>query len=45
MKAEGFRIVDAAPRHGSRGTMVFFVHPKTTAETALGYLMEVVQEG
>jgi methylmalonyl-CoA/ethylmalonyl-CoA epimerase len=45
MKAEGFRIVDAAPRQGSRGTMVFFVHPKTTAETAFGYLIEVVQEG
>jgi methylmalonyl-CoA/ethylmalonyl-CoA epimerase len=40
MKENGFEIVDAAPRKGSRGTQVFFVHPK-----ALGYLMEVVQEG
>jgi methylmalonyl-CoA/ethylmalonyl-CoA epimerase len=40
MKASGFKIIDAAPRKGSRGTTVFFVHPK-----ALGYLLEVVEEG
>lgn len=40
MKQSGFEIVDAAPRKGSRGTQVFFVHPKE-----LGYLLEVVQEG
>ena len=40
MKGKGFRIIDAAPRKGSRGTTVFFVHPKS-----FGYLMEVVQEG
>lgn len=45
MKKEGFRIIDVAPRAGSRGSKVFFVHPRTTDETALGYLMEVVQEG
>lgn len=39
MKANGFNIIDPAPRKGSRGTTVFFVHPK-----ALGYLLEVVQE-
>jgi methylmalonyl-CoA/ethylmalonyl-CoA epimerase len=40
MKNAGFNIIDAAPRKGSRGTTVFFVHPKT-----FGYLIEVVQEG
>jgi methylmalonyl-CoA/ethylmalonyl-CoA epimerase len=40
MRACGFAIIDKAPRKGSRGTTVFFVHPK-----ALGYLVEVVQEG
>jgi len=45
MKANSFKIIDAAPRSGSRGTKVFFVHPKTTEAAAFGYLMEVVQEG
>jgi len=44
LKAKGFQIIDAAPRPGSRGTTVFFVHPKTTEAAALGYLLEVVQE-
>jgi methylmalonyl-CoA/ethylmalonyl-CoA epimerase len=41
----GFNMIDKAPRAGSRGTTVFFVHPKTTAETSLGVLYEFVQEG
>lgn len=45
MKANGFNVLDAAPRKGSRGTTVFFVHPKTTEQVAFGYLIEVVQEG
>jgi methylmalonyl-CoA/ethylmalonyl-CoA epimerase len=45
LKVKGFNIIDKAPRKGSRGTTVFFVHPKTTDTTALGYLLEVVQEG
>jgi methylmalonyl-CoA/ethylmalonyl-CoA epimerase len=45
LKAKGVHILDAAPRPGSRGTTVFFVHPKTMDATALGYLIEVVQEG
>lgn len=45
MREKGFQIIDAAPRNGSRGTKVFFVHPKTTQAAAFGYLMEVVQEG
>lgn len=45
LKARGFRIIDAAPRPGSRGTTVFFVHPTTTETAAFGYILEVVQEG
>jgi methylmalonyl-CoA/ethylmalonyl-CoA epimerase len=45
MKQDGFKIIDKAPRKGSRGTTVFFVHPKTTETAAFGYLIEVVQEG
>jgi methylmalonyl-CoA/ethylmalonyl-CoA epimerase len=45
LKANGFKIIDAAPRPGSRGTTVFFVHPKTTEAVSFGYLLEVVQEG
>jgi len=45
LKQNGFKIIDAAPRKGSRGTTVFFVHPKTTEAAAFGYLLEVVQEG
>ena len=45
LKAKGFKIIDPAPRKGSRGTTVFFVHPKTTEQAAFGYLLEVVQEG
>jgi methylmalonyl-CoA/ethylmalonyl-CoA epimerase len=45
LKANGFKIIDPAPRKGSRGTTVFFVHPKTTEAAAFGYLLEVVQEG
>ncbi|MCW5941181.1 MAG: VOC family protein [Fimbriimonadaceae bacterium] len=45
MKAAGFNIIDAAPRKGSRGTTVFFLHPKTHRDGALGVLYEIVQEG
>ncbi len=45
MKENGFKLIDAAPRKGSRGTTVFFVHPKTTETAAFGYLLEIVQEG
>lgn len=38
--AAGGRMIDTAPRPGSRGTTVAFVHPKA----ALGTLVELVQE-
>jgi methylmalonyl-CoA/ethylmalonyl-CoA epimerase len=44
LRARGFRILDAAPRPGSRGTTVFFVHPKALPDTPLDVLIEVVQE-
>jgi methylmalonyl-CoA/ethylmalonyl-CoA epimerase len=45
MKANGFRLIDDGPRKGSRGTTVFFVHPKTTEAAAFGYILEIVQVG
>jgi methylmalonyl-CoA/ethylmalonyl-CoA epimerase len=44
MKAAGFNLIDAAPRKGSRGTTVFFVHPKSRAEGAFGFLIEIVED-
>lgn len=40
VKAQGGRMIDEAPRPGSRGTTVAFVHPKG----AFGTLIELVQE-
>ena len=44
LKAEGFYIIDKAPRPGSRGTTVFFIHPKSHDETPFGVLYEVVED-
>ncbi len=43
MHASGFRLIDAAPRPGSRGTTVFFVHPKSRADNPFGTLFEIVE--
>jgi methylmalonyl-CoA epimerase len=40
LRAEGVRLIDEAPRRGSRGTMIAFVHPKDME----GVLVELVQE-
>ncbi len=40
VKAQGHQVIDEAPRPGSRGTTVAFIHPKT----AFGTLIELVQE-
>ena len=45
MKQNGFNIIDKTPRKGSRGTTVFFVHPKSREDAPFGFLVEVVQEG
>lgn len=44
LKAAGFQIIDKAPRPGSRGTTVFFVHPKSRADYPFGFLMEIVED-
>ncbi len=40
VKASGARVIDEAPRPGSRGTTVAFVHPKSS----FGTLIELVEE-
>jgi methylmalonyl-CoA/ethylmalonyl-CoA epimerase len=44
MVKKGFNIIDKAPRPGSRGTTVFFVHPKSRAENPFGFLLEIVED-
>jgi methylmalonyl-CoA/ethylmalonyl-CoA epimerase len=44
MKTAGFNIIDPAPRAGSRGTTVFFVHPKSRAEAPFSVLIEIVED-
>jgi methylmalonyl-CoA/ethylmalonyl-CoA epimerase len=43
MRTSGFQMIDQAPRAGSRGTTVFFVHPKSRTETPFGVLFEIVE--
>ena len=43
MSARGFQLIDKAPRKGSRGTTVFFVHPKSRADNPFGLLIEIVE--
>jgi len=40
VKDQGGRVIDEAPRPGSRGTTVAFIHPKTS----FGTLIELVEE-
>ena len=40
LRAEGARLIDEAPRPGSRNTLIAFVHPKAMG----GVLVELVQE-
>jgi 4-hydroxyphenylpyruvate dioxygenase and related hemolysins len=44
MTKGGFQIIDNAPRKGSRGTTVFFVHPKSRSENPFGFLIEIVED-
>jgi methylmalonyl-CoA/ethylmalonyl-CoA epimerase len=43
-RENGFRVVDKAPRSGSRGTTVFFIHPKSKDDSPFGILYEIVEE-
>jgi methylmalonyl-CoA/ethylmalonyl-CoA epimerase len=45
LKEHGFHIIDKEPRKGSRGTTVFFLHPKSREQAPFGFLIEIVQEG
>ncbi len=44
LQEQGFRLIDKAPRPGSRGTTVFFVHPKSREDAPFGVLFEVVED-
>lgn len=44
MQAAGFKLVDKTVRNGSRGTKMFFVHPKSREDAAFGFLIEVVED-
>ena len=44
MKVSGFQLIDKAPRKGSRGTTVFFVHPKSRTDNPFGFLIEIVED-
>ena len=44
MQAAGFKLVDKTVRNGSRGTKMFFVHPKSREDAAFGYLIEMVED-
>jgi methylmalonyl-CoA/ethylmalonyl-CoA epimerase len=44
LKTRGFNLIDEAPRRGSRGTTVFFVHPKSRSENPFGVLIEIVED-
>jgi methylmalonyl-CoA/ethylmalonyl-CoA epimerase len=44
LKQQGFRIIDVAPRPGSRGTTVFFLHPKSREDNPFGVLFECVED-
>jgi methylmalonyl-CoA/ethylmalonyl-CoA epimerase len=41
LRAQGLEVIDPAPRIGSGGTTIAFVHPKSMG----GVLVELVQEG
>jgi methylmalonyl-CoA/ethylmalonyl-CoA epimerase len=44
MRQSGFKLIDPAPRKGSRGTTVFFIHPKSKEESPFGVLIEIVED-
>jgi len=44
MKATRFQLIDKAPRKGSRGATVFFVHPKSRSDNPFGVLIEIVED-
>jgi methylmalonyl-CoA/ethylmalonyl-CoA epimerase len=44
LKAGGFRMTSEAPGPGSRGTTMFFIHPKSREDSPFGVLFEIVED-
>ena len=44
LKSNGFRMTSDAPGPGSRGTTIFFIHPKSREDNAFGVLFEIVED-
>jgi methylmalonyl-CoA/ethylmalonyl-CoA epimerase len=44
LKANGFRMTSDAPGPGSRGTTIFFIHPKSREDHPFGVLFEIVED-
>ena len=44
LRAKGFKMIDEAPRPGSRGTTVCFMHPKGQPEIPFNVLIELVED-
>ena len=44
MQRDGFKLVDKSVRNGSRGTKIFFVHPKSREDAPFGFLIEIVED-
>ena len=44
LSENGFRLIDAGPRPGSRSTKIFFVHPKSRDDQPFGVLYEIVED-
>ena len=44
LASAGFKLIDKAPRKGSRGTTIFFLHPKSRDDSPFGMLIEVVED-
>ena len=44
LKANGFRTTTDAPGPGSRGTTIFFIHPKSREDHPFGILFEIVED-
>ncbi len=44
LSERGFRIIDRGPRLGSRGTLVFFLHPRFREDQTFGVLYEIVED-
>ena len=44
LKEQKFNLIDGAPRPGSRGSTVFFLHPKSRTKNPFGFLIEFVED-